>query len=240
MLELLRDALHLRQLEHLQRLAHELLRRLGVDDLALGDSDVHQAGTVWARRATATAFIAAAPAIEIVSSRSLGPAAAPATKMPGTDVLTVSNGVLDRRDEAVLLLRHAEDRADLFRAPRRLHAHRQHDHVHRHLHRAAHGGVLALDQQPAVLLDDLGHDPAHEVDAVLLLGLPVDPVLPEPVHAHVDVEDEDLAVGHQLADLDRFLRGDPATDLGAVLVTDPAIAGAHALDETHGLRRLSR
>jgi hypothetical protein len=39
-----------------------------------------------------TAFIAAAPAIEIESSRSFGPAAAPATKMPGTGVLTVSIG----------------------------------------------------------------------------------------------------------------------------------------------------
>ena len=89
------------------------------------------------------------------------------------------------------------------------------------------------------LAKHLGDDALDVLDVVLLLGYPVDLVLPVAVHPHVDVEDVDLAVGQQLADLDRLLGGDPAADLGAVLVADVPVALADALDETQPVRRLA-
>ncbi len=73
------EVLELGGADQLGRLLHELERRLGVDDpVDLGRVVEHQAAFLASRRRKPTAFIAEAPAIEIESSRSLGPVAVPA------------------------------------------------------------------------------------------------------------------------------------------------------------------
>src|SRR3970282_2842991 len=96
-----------------ERLAHELDRARRVD--RIGDpapregaapegrrTPGHRAATApapvpVAPRTAPTARSAAAPAMPTVSSRSLGAAAAPATKMPGTDGVTACIGSPRRR-----------------------------------------------------------------------------------------------------------------------------------------------
>src|SRR5258706_8315493 len=129
-------------------------------------------------------------------------------------------------DEAVLVGLDPEDPGHGPGALGRLHPHREDDHVHGHLHRPAHGGVLTPDEQLVTLLQDLGDDALDVLHVVLLLGRPVDLVLPVAVHPHVDVEDEHLAAGQLLADLDGLLGRHSAAHLGAVLVADVAVAAA--------------
>ena len=74
---------------------------------------------------------------------------------------------------------------------------------------------------------------------VLLLGRPVDLVLPVAVHPHVDVEDEHLRIRQQLADLDGLLRRHRAAHLRAVLVAYLTVTAAHTLDEADPFRRLA-
>src|SRR5581483_4716915 len=143
-------------------------------------------------------------------------------------------------DEPVLVGLDPENAAHGPGAGGRLHPDRKDDHVHRHLHRPAHRRVLAPDEQLVALLEDFGDDALHVLDVVLLLGRPVDLVLPVAVHPHVDVEDEHLAAGQLLADLDGLLGGHAAADLGAVLVADLAVAAADALHEADPLRRQAR
>ena len=73
---------------------------------------------------------------------------------------------------------------------------------------------------------------------ILFLCRPVDFLLPVTVHPHIDIKNENLRIREELLDLNGLFRSNTAAYLGAVLITDPAISRAYALNKADALRLL--